>query len=159
MKSRLVAAAAISALVLLGTTGCTFITPQSTKIEYPASDGVNISDESGPIVVRNALIVANDDGSVGNFVAAFVNPTEEKATMTITVEGVDPMVVTVPAGASVSLGANEDPLRIVGLDAMPGATTEVHFQSGESTGVKAAVPVLDGSLPYYADLVPSSKKN
>lgn len=159
MKSRLVAAAAISALVLLGTTGCTFITPQSTKIEYPASDGVNISDESGPIVVRNALIVANEDGSVGNFVAAFVNPTGEKATMTVTVEGGDPMVVSVPAGGSISLGANEDPLRIVDLDTMPGATVDVHFQSGDSAGVKAAIPVLDGTLPYYADLVPSSKKN
>jgi hypothetical protein len=157
VKSRLVASAALSALVLLGATGCTFITPQSTKIEYAASDGVNISDADGPIDVRNALVIANEDGSVGNFIAAIVNPTDEKATLTITVEGLEPFAVTVPAEGRVSLGADEEPLRIVGLDTKPGATVEIHFQSGDSTGVKSEVPVLDGSLPYYADLVPSEK--
>ncbi|GAA1161803.1 DNA modification methylase [Microbacterium oxydans] len=157
MKSRLVASAALSALVLLGTTGCTFITPQSTKTEYAASDGVNVSDEDGPIDVRNALVVATEDGSVGNFVAAIVNPTDEKATLTVTVEGVDPFAITVPANDTVSLGSDADPVRIVGLDTKPGATVEIHFQSGDSTGVKTQVPVLDGTLPYYSDLVPSEK--
>ncbi|MBT2496560.1 DNA modification methylase [Microbacterium sp. ISL-59] len=155
MKSRLVASAALSALVLFGATGCTFITPQSTKTEYAASDGVNISDADGPIDVRNALVIATDDGSVGSFIAGIVNPTDESATLTIALADSEPFTVTVPAGGTVSLGADEEPLRIVGLDTMPGATVEIHFQSGDSTGVKAEVPVLDGSLPYYADLVPS----
>ena len=94
MKSRLVASAAISALVLLGATGCTFITPQSTEVQYSASDGVNVSDSDGPIDVRNAFIVANEDGSVGNFVAAVVNPTTEKATLTMTIDGLDPVSYT-----------------------------------------------------------------
>ncbi|MFF3027488.1 MULTISPECIES: DNA modification methylase [unclassified Microbacterium] len=159
MKSRIVASAAISALVLLGATGCTFITPQSTKIEYAASDGVNVSDASGPLVVRNAFIVANEDGSLGNLVAAIVNPTTEKATMTITLDGNDPFAVTVPGGSTVSLGTKaDDALRISDLGAMPGSTVEVHFQSGDSTGTKAQIPVLDGSLPYYSDLVPSADK-
>lgn len=158
MKSRLVASAALSALVLLGATGCTFITPQSTKIEYAASDGVNISDEDGPIDVRNALVIATEDGSVGNFIAAIVNPTDEKATLTVTVEGLKPFEITVPANDTVSLGSDADPIRIVGLDTKPGATVEIHFQSGDSTGVKTQVPVLDGTLPYYSDLVPSEKE-
>ena len=156
MKSRLVASAALSALVLLGATGCTFITPQSTKIEYAASDGVNVSDTDGPIDVRNAFIVANEDGSVGNFVAAVVNPTSETATLTITLVGIDPFTVTVPAGKTISYGADEEPLRIVDLDAMPGSTVEVHFQSGDGAGTKTEIPVLDGTLPYYKDLVPST---
>ncbi|WP_435746554.1 DNA modification methylase [Microbacterium sp. PMB16] len=154
MKSRLVASAALSAVVLLGATGCTFISPQATKIEYSASDGVNVSDADGPLDVRNAFIVATEDGSVGNFIAAIVNPTDESATLTIALEGIDPFTVTVPAGGTVSLGADEEPLRIVDLDTMPGATIEMHFQSGDSIGVKTEVPVLDGSLPYYTDLVP-----
>jgi hypothetical protein len=155
VKSRLVASAALSALVLLGATGCTFITPQSTKIEYPASDGVNISDADGPIDVRNALVIATEDGSIGNLIAAIVNPTDESATLTISLEGIEPFTITVPAGDTVSLGADEEPLRIVGLDTKPGATVEMHFQSGDSTGVKSEIPVLDGSLSYYSDLVPS----
>ncbi|MFY9712327.1 MAG: DNA modification methylase [Microbacterium sp.] len=158
MKSRLVASAAISALVLLGATGCTFITPQATTIEYPSSDGVNVSDADGPLDVRNAFIVATDDGSVGNFIGAVVNPTEQRATMTITIAGIAPFVVTVSPGETVSFGADEEPLRIVGLDSRPGSTIEIHFQSGDSTGTKAEIPVLDGSLPYYADLVPSEPK-
>ena len=155
MKSRLVASAALSALVLLGATGCTFITPQSTKIEYPASDGVNVSDADGPIDVRNALVIATEDGKIGNFIGAIVNPTEDSATLTIALAGTEPLTITVPAGGTVSLGAADEPLRIVGLDTKPGATVEMHFQSGDSTGVKAQIPVLDGSLSYYSDLVPS----
>ncbi len=159
MKSRLVASAALSALVLLGATGCTFISPQATKIEYSASDGVNIASSSGPIDVRNAFVVANEDGSVGNFVAAVVNPTLEKATLTITVAGLEPMTVTVPAGETISFGADEEPLRIDGLDTKPGATVEMHFQSGDGEGAKTDVPVLDGTLPYYADLVPTEAES
>ncbi|MEV7608126.1 DNA modification methylase [Microbacterium sp. NPDC089320] len=159
MKSRLVASAAISALVLLGATGCTFISPQATTIEYSASDGVNVSDSDGPLDVRNAFIVANEDGSVGNFIGAVVNPTADKATLTMTVSGSEePFTVSVPAGKTVSFGAGEEPLRIDGLDTMPGATVEIHFQSGDGAGTKTEVPVLDGALPYYADLVPSESK-
>jgi hypothetical protein len=154
VKLRLVASAALSALVLLGATGCTFISPQATKIEYAASDGVNVSDADGPIDVRNVFVVATEDGSVGNLIGAIVNPTDERATLTITLPGSDTFTITVPAGDSISLGADAEPLRIVDLDTMPGATVEIHFQSGDSTGVKTAVPVLDGSLSYYADLVP-----
>ena len=158
MKSRLVAAAAVSALVVLGTTGCTFISPQSTKIDYSPSDGVNVPDSDGPLDVRNVFIVANEDGSVGNLIAAIVNPTDERATLTITLAGIDPFTVTVPANGTVSLGAGtEDPLRIVDLDAKPGATVEVHFQSGDGTGARTEIPVLDGTLPYYRDLVPSEE--
>lgn len=158
MKSRIVASAALSALVLLGATGCTFITPQATKTEYAAADGVNVPASAGPVDVRNALIVATEDGEVGNFVAALVNPTDEKATITISIEGSDPFVVTVPAGDSISLGANADPLRITDLGVKPGATVEMHFQSGDATGAKTQVPVLDGTLDYLADLVPAAGK-
>lgn len=155
MKSRLVASAALSALVLLSATGCTFISPQATTIEYSASDGVNVFDPDSPLDVRNAFIVANEDGTVGNFIAAVVNPTDERATLTIGIDGIDPFTVTVPAGDRVSFGADADPLRIIDLDAMPGSTVEMHFQSGDALGMKTQVPVLDGTLPYYADLVPT----
>ncbi|WP_300267263.1 DNA modification methylase [Microbacterium sp.] len=155
MKSRLVASAALSALVLLGATGCTFITPQSTEIAYSASDGVNIADTEGPLEVRNALVVATEDGSTGNLVAAIVNPTEQSATLTVEIEGLAPLTVRVGAGDTLSLGSNAEPVLIEGLDTMPGATVEMYFQSGDATGAAADVPVLDGTLPYYADLVPT----
>jgi len=154
VKSRLVASAALSALVLLGATGCTFITPQSTEIQYSASDGVNIADSDGPLEIRNAMIIATEDGSTGNLVAAIVNSTDKAATLTVEIEGLDPLTLRVGAGDTVSLGANAEPLRIDDLDTMPGATVRMYFQSGDATGSTADVPVLDGALPYYADLVP-----
>ena len=155
MKSRLVASAALSALVLLGATGCTFITPQSTEIQYSASDGINIPDTDGPLQIRNAMIIANEDGSVGNLVAAIVNDTDQNEVLTIDAEGLAPLTVRVGAGDTLSLGADAEPLRIDDLGAKPGATVELYFQSGDATGATAEVPVLDGTLPYYADLVPT----
>jgi hypothetical protein len=76
----------------------------------------------------------------------------------MTIDGLDPFTVSVPAGKTVSFGADEEPLRIEDLDTMPGATIEIHFQSGDGAGTKTEVPVLDGALPYYADLVPSATK-
>ncbi len=54
---------------------------QATTIPYSAAEGVNVRG-SGPLQVRNALIVANEDGSEGNFVAAIVNQTDESHTLT-----------------------------------------------------------------------------
>lgn len=157
MKSRLVASAAVSALVLLGATGCTFITPQSTTVEYSASDGVNVEGLEGPVDVRNAMIIATEDGATGNFVAAVYNSGSEDATLTIEIEGFDPLTIDIDAGDSVSLGADADPLRIDDLDIQPGATVTMYFQAGDVTGATADVPVLDGTLPYYADLVPEEQ--
>ncbi|MGL3151431.1 DNA modification methylase [Microbacterium sp. A82] len=155
MKTRLVVSAALSALVLLGATGCTFITPQATSIDpYNVSDGVGVPDSDGPLQIRNAMVIATDDGSTGNLIAAIVNDTEDNATLTVEIEGLEPLSVRVEAGDTVSLGANADPLRIDGLDTKPGATVEMYFQSGDATGATAEVPVLDGTTPYYADLVP-----
>src|SRR5690606_23633039 len=116
VKSRLVASAAISALVLLGATGCTFITPQSTEIKYSASDGINIPDSDGPLEIRNAMIIATEDGSTGNLVAAIVNPTKQAEVLTVELEGAEPLTVRVGAGDTLSLGANAEPLRIDDLD-------------------------------------------
>ncbi|WP_417510976.1 DNA modification methylase [Microbacterium sp.] len=157
MKSRLVASAALSALVLLGTTGCTFLTPQATSIDpYNVSDGVNVPDSEGPLDIRNAMVIATEDGSTGNLIAAIVNTTDKAEVLTIEIEGLEPLTVRVGAGDTVSLGATTDPLRIDDLDTMPGATVPMYFQSGDATGSVTEIPVLDGTLPEYADLVPEA---
>ncbi|MGO2746381.1 DNA modification methylase [Microbacterium sp.] len=158
MKSRLVASAAVSALVLLGTTGCTFLTPQATSIDpYNVSDGVNVPDSEGPLDIRNAMVIATEDGSTGNLIAAVVNATSNAETLIIEIEGLEPLRLHVGAGDTVSLGANAEPLRIDDFDTMPGATVEMYFQSGDATGATAEIPVLDGTLPEYSDLVPAEQ--
>ena len=157
MKPRLIASIAVGAAVVLGTTGCSMISPQATTIEYSAAEGVNVYG-SGPLDVRNAFIVANEDGSEGNFVAAVVNQTDESHTLRIELgEGSStiPLTVRVPARSTLSLGADgEDPIMVQNLDTEPGADIPGYFQSGDGDGTLISVPVLDGELDYLAPLVP-----
>ncbi len=159
MNSRLIASVALGTAVLLGTTGCAFISTQATTIQYSPSDGVNIPD-SGPLKVRNVLIVSEEDGAEGNMIAAVVNETDESQVLNIEVgEGADAQKATVrvPPKSSLSLGNPEGDEPPLGLDAVPGppgSTVPVYFQSGDAEGVLYQVPVLDGALDYYNELLP-----
>ncbi|WP_423494142.1 DNA modification methylase [Microbacterium esteraromaticum] len=155
IASRLVAAVALGAVVALGTTGCTFMTNQATTIDYSPSDGVNVDATGGDIVVRNAMVIATEDGSTGNLVAAFVNTGDKSGRVNIDIAGTM-LTVRVPAGDSVSLGADKDPLPIDGLNVMPGSNVEALFVSGDGEATATEIPVLDGTLPEYSDLVPSA---
>ena len=157
MKPRLIASLAIGALVVLGTTGCSMISTQATTITYSAAEGVNVHG-AGPLEVRNALIVANEDGSEGNFVAAIVNQTDESVHAEHRVRRGRRAIektIRVPANSVVSLGTEDtEPILIKGLDTLPGADIAGYFQSGDAEGVLVSVPVLDGGLKYLAPLVP-----
>jgi len=159
VKSRLLASIAVCAAVVVGATGCSMISAQSTTIPYSPSDGINVADTEGaPLQVRNALIVATDDGSVGNLVAAVVNTTAEDQVLNVQVEAPTGKItdtVRVPAHSVSSLGDNVDPLRLDGLGVKPGHTVPVYFQSGSAAGAQANVPVLDGGEEYLTRLVPT----
>ncbi len=158
MKTRLIASVVVGAAVVLGTSGCAMLASQSTTIPYSPADGMNVPNSSGPLAVRNALIVANEDGSEGNLVAAIVNASEDAEVLNIEVgEGSDAtsLTVRVPAGSTKSLGDGDTaPLLIEDLGVMPGATVSVYFQSGDGEGARTDIPVLDGSLDYLAPLAP-----
>jgi len=157
VKSRFIASLALGALVVLGTSGCAMLSTQATQIQYSASDGVNIPD-SGPLQVRNVLIVSDEEGVDGSLVAAVVNTTSESQTLNIDWgEGSSKSTETirVPANSVVSLGTEEtEPLQLEGIDTKPGANLPMFFQSGDGEGVLFDVPVLDGALDYYGDLLP-----
>ncbi|MFE1644365.1 DNA modification methylase [Microbacterium sp. P01] len=155
MKSRLIASLALGVAVLVGTSGCALISPQATTIEYSAAEGVNIPD-SGPLQVRNALIVANEDGTVGNLVAAIVNQTSDAQVLNIDLgPGVVSKSVRVPANSVVSLGSDDhEPLTLEDIDAVPGTDVQMSFQSGDADTVTTYVPVLDGQLSYLRPLAP-----
>lgn len=156
-RSRLIASIAVGAAIALGTTGCTFMTPQSTQVQYSAAEGVNVFADA-PLAVRNAFIVANEDGTLGNFVAAIVNETDETQTLRVSIgEGdtVD-LSIRVPARSVLSLGSEDaEPILIEGPEMLPGSDIPGFFESGDSAGTIVSLPILDGQLDYLADLVPS----
>jgi len=161
VKSRLIASIAVGAAVVLGTTGCNILAPQATTIDYSASDGINVPAASGPLDVRNALIVANEEGDLGNFVAAIVNSTTEPQTLRLEVGEGSSLVrtsVNVPANSTLSLGdlANGvEPLPLDGFEGAPGSTVPVYFQSGDGEGALMQVPVLDAAVQYLSTLAPT----
>ena len=155
MKSRLIASLALGAVVLLGTTGCAMLSTQATTLPYSPADGVNVPD-SGPLEVRNALLVTDEEGEDANFLAAIINSTDKSQTLRLEFGEDDPIeeTIRVPAHTTVSLGVTDDPLLIEGIDAKPGSDVLVYFQSGDAEGVRVTVPVLDGTLDYLAPYVP-----
>jgi len=159
VKSRLLASVAVSAAVVLGATGCSMISPQGTTIPYSPSDGVNVANSPGaPLLVRNALVVVNDAGTVGNLVAGVVNMTDSSHTLTVQVgEGANALTETVqvPAHSVSSLGQNVDPLRLEGINAKPGSVLPIYFQSGDAAGSLADVPVLGRGEEYLLSLIPA----
>lgn len=157
--TRLVATAALGAALIAGMSGCALVSTQATEIAYSPADGVNVPD-SGPLQVRNALIVSEEEGGPGNMIAAIVNPTSEPATLTIELgegAGAQTETVRVPARSTVSLGnpeGDEEPLRFDEIAGPPGSTVPVYFQSGDAEGVLQEVPVLGPDLDYYGELLP-----
>ncbi|GAA2575306.1 hypothetical protein GCM10009862_13200 [Microbacterium binotii] len=132
------------------------LSPQSTTIPYSPADGLNVPASSGPLAVRNALVVANDEGTEGNFVAAIVNESDSSQVLNLEVgENAVKLTVRVPAGDTVSLGTEDtDPLLIEDLGARPGSTVPIFFQSGDGEGARVEIPVLNGDLDYLTPLVP-----
>ncbi|GAA4191595.1 hypothetical protein GCM10022219_10620 [Microbacterium oryzae] len=157
MNSRALASAALAGLVILGATGCQAVTSQATTISYSPSDGVSVPDAEGaPIEIRNAVVIADDEGEQGNLAAALVNRTDSSETLTLE-WGDESTTVRVPADSVVSLGTTaEDPLLLDAIDTIPGATLPIYFQSGDAEGVLAEVPVLNGCLEQFEDLVPGN---
>jgi len=157
VNPRLIASIAVGAAVVLGATGCTFITPQSTGVQYSAAEGVNVYDP-GPLDVRNAFIVANEDGTLGNLVAAIVNETDESHTLRIEIGAEGDTIdveIRVPANSTVSLGSDEtEPKLLKGIEFQPGTDVPGYFTSGDDAGSLVSLPILDGQLEYLSQLVP-----
>ncbi len=154
MNSRALASIALGAAVLLGTTGCSMISPQATKIEYAAAEGINVPSASGPVDIRNLYFVVGEDDSA-SLIGAFVNPTGEDQRALLSIADGENLVVEVPAGDVVSYGVEEHKT-VESFTAKPGSMVEVAFTSGEGQTTTVGVPVLDGTLEYLQDSVPTA---
>lgn len=159
MKARVAASVVLALTVAFGTAGCGLIAPQATTKHYDASDGV--SGSVGTVDVRNAILVTDaSGGTVGSLVVTLVNTgtSSQRVAVTGGDKSAEPAYVTVDAGQTKKLGT--DPASTAGnvfftpFTALPGSLYPVYFQYGDQTGVQLQVPVLDGGLPEYKDLVP-----
>ena len=157
MRGRIASSVVIAAAILVGTAGCNMLAPQTTTKQYTASDGINTN--VGSLDVRNAVIIS-DDGERGNLVFTVINNSDQKAALRVQYESngsKDAMTVAVDAHETKQVGTADATrtLTLEGMSSQPGSLFSVYFQTGQKPGSQVLVPVLDGGLPEYADLVPA----
>ncbi len=163
MRARGAASVILAAAVLMSTAGCTFFAPQTTLKPYDPSDGVNT--QIGDVYIRNVLLLVGQDGDA-SLLANVVNETDNGVNVTFQYEGkstdgtsakVDDTVFANP-GKSASVGGQNDPRVILtGATPTPGTLFPIFVQYGDQTGKQLLVPVLDGTLKPYNELLPTAK--
>ena len=151
MKARVAASIVLALGLAVGMSGCTLLTPQDTLHIQESAHGVN--GKVGSIDIRNAIVVSNAKGSVGNLVVTLVN-NDDKAHYVTVHHGSKSESVAVPAGGVKKVGSGTR-VQFSGLDAKPGSLTDVYFTYAEVTGAQLQVPVLSYTFPGYADYAPS----
>lgn len=149
---------AATSLAALTSAGCSTMSPLTTQLEYVPADGevVRLGER---VTVANALIAAEEPGAPGNFVARVVNDGVDPVTVLIASEELDvDLSVRVPPGELVEIGPEGDEeLLIEEVEAIPG--TLIPFAAAlEGTDLveDMLVPVYDGTLPRFEELLPES---
>lgn len=168
MRLRFAAAAAVTAVAAGALSGCMMITPQETIASVSPAGGTN--GQVGDVQIRNVLVLAGGDGQIGTMIGVLSNTGDAPATVTLqydTTAGTESTQVSVPANGVLSLRPNPGTqtttqvttdaraVRLTDVDLTPGALFPVGFSTSGADPVSLRVPVLNGSLPRYASLVPT----
>lgn len=162
MTARTRAARAAAALILagatvLGTAGCTFLTPTATLTEYVPGEGMNLT--VGDIAIRNALALPNEDGSVVSLVVTITNRSSNGTKLNLQYDNGDEPVdesIIVGGGTTVVFGGTPEQKQLLlqTTDAMAGSLLPIYVQHGDEPGKVLLVPVLDPNQPDYEGLAP-----
>lgn len=131
--------------------------PVLTMKPYASSDGARISWGEGVSDVRgeNVIILAGEQGGEGRMVGGLTNTTGEAVTVTFGFDGGVPQEVTIDPRSTVLLdGSAERDVILTDVPVAPGSTATMRFETPSLGSVTLPIPVLDGTLGEYADLVP-----
>ncbi|TNU76725.1 hypothetical protein FH969_02280 [Miniimonas arenae] len=151
--SRTVTRAAGALLAVAALTACS---PVLTDEPYASSDGVQLRwGENASVKGENILVIADAVGGDARVVGGLTNNGTEDAQITFGFTDGDTTRVTVPAGETVLLDptSGEDVV-LADVPVQPGAVVDMTFDTPGLGTQSIAVPVLDGTLAEYADLVP-----
>lgn len=151
--ARRLAVVAAGALAAISIAACS---PVLTHNPYGASDGIRVSWEDGaPIRGENVLLIAAEEGGDARVVGGLTNGTGEDVDVQVGFADGDASTITVPAGSTVLLdGSRTSDLVLPNVPGAPGSTVAMTFSTPSQGAVTLQVPVLDGTLDEYRDLVP-----
>ena len=149
------AAVTIAASMLLGTSGCTFISPVASRIEYAPADGSQVDLET--VKIRNFVYVTN--GTVSAISGSIVNPSLEPKIVRIqytdaAVNEAKEVTFTVNAGQRIDLGYNGGQALAINLGGKAGGIVRINVSEGSVTE-EMRVPVLDATFEFYKPIIDS----
>lgn len=153
-----VAAAAIAAIAPLSGCANMLSADQTANYEYHGGDGAWSREDLEGVDIRGLLLLQSEEGDAQVFYTV-INGADEPRDVTLEV-GPETYNHTVEPDEVVSQNpenpaSDAEPAIISGLDEEVGSLFDVEVTVG-SESETIAVQVLDGSLPEYADLLPTS---
>jgi len=129
-------------------------TNTQTDKPYQPSDGIDVV--VGDVKGINLLVLSGAKGDPGRLLGSFYNSGSDSATVTVGPEGVSAATVSVDPSSTTQLGTEgTDDVVFDTTDVAPGAVLPVTVGVGDASET-VSVPVLDGTLPEYATLVPTA---
>lgn len=150
-SARPVAVGAVVALAAV-LSGCSATNPITTEEPYSASDGVRAT--LGSVTAENLLVIAAEADGPGAVQGALTNRGDDAVTVDLVLGG-DSEQLRLGAGETLLLGGTEGEELVLTTPAAPGAVADLTLRTAGDGEIAFQVPVLDGTLPEYADLVPS----
>jgi len=154
-----VASAILATALVIGTTGCTFISQQATLIQYSPSDGIDAN--LGDVKLRNVIALMSDDGLSASLLITIINDGDMTAVVRIQTVSTSGEQVNflrpVPRNSVVSFGntVDEEQLIVPMPDAIAGGLLPVYVQHGTVPGTQMLVPALAALDEHYLDLKPA----
>ncbi|WP_449374584.1 hypothetical protein [Arthrobacter psychrolactophilus] len=147
----LIAAIGIGAMAF---TGCSAINEQSTTRVYSASDGVRL--DLGQLELRNVMIVSEAADAPGRVAGTFYNQSASDLTLTISGAAGSQTDIVVKAGTHSVLGTTGDEHVLSTVANAPGSMEplELRLSGASSETASLKVPVMDGTLKEYKNLIP-----
>lgn len=159
MKTRqIVSTFALASALTLGLSGCGLFTPVATLEQYAPSDGVDVNVES--VKMRNMMLITDEDAKKFNVVFTGVNNGDAAALVRFAFVN-DAGSAEATADFDLEPGINvfgpkgDNPQTIIQLNGPKAGDTVKVFVEVQGLGeAEVEVPVLDGTLDDYSELVP-----
>jgi hypothetical protein len=150
--NRKIVAAALSFAVLLGTSACSLKSEVPTLQMYAPSEGID--GDLASVALRNFIYLSNGTNSV--LIGSAINTTGETVTFNLQFgDSAERAIVeiTLQPYEKLDIGYNGNASVNIPAPGKPGDVVSIFAAEPGATAIRLNVPVLDGRLEQYADLV------
>jgi hypothetical protein len=148
--NRKFAAIAISGLLVLGTSACSFTRDVPSLQTYAPSEGID--GDTANVALRNLIILTN--GTKAELIGSLVNVGNKASSVSLEIPGLSAANFSLKAGEKLDIGYNGNAAIALSATGKAGDVETVKVTEG-TQNISLNVPILDGGLSQYTDLVNS----